>query len=1302
MYPLGYVSMSTLNNWRPDYNMNKILPEIYYILTHSNPDSLYGDVNNTRKNEYIYNYYQIGASLQGIANEDLRPTDTYSTTYSIDMAAKGLQLHADMYWRISYNLLTYSALPLVYGYTEMPDNGGKIHNSGVNIRATQKILDREFKLNGTLALNYNCNKINTVVFGNGVQTIPAYACYSLSNLTTVTIPASVKTIGSNAFAYCSALTSVVLPNSITSIGSSAFYSCQNLESLNIPTSLTSISEYLCYKCNKLSNVVLHEGLETIGKYAFQETAITQITIPSTVTSFGYAPFKTCSSLTTIVWKPVQVWGSDWDNTDFPFSGCTNVTLFTFADNVQYVPRYICYNMFKLPEIHIPASVTRIGAYAFEYCNGLTSVELPNSITLIGNSAFYSCQNLESLNIPTSLTSISEYLCYKCNKLSNVVLHEGLETIGKYAFQETAITQITIPSTVTSFGYAPFKTCSSLKTIVWKPVKIWGPDWDNTDFPFSGCTKVTSFTFADNVEYVPRYICYDMDLLTAIHIPSTVTQIGAYAFEYCDGLTAVELPNTITLIGNYAFYSCKNLVSLNIPTSLTAINDYMCAYCTKLTGIVIPEGVLTISKYAFRETAITELTVPSTVTSLGYAPWKDCASLKTIVWKPVQIWGSDWDNTDFPFSGCTKVTSFTFADNVEYVPRYICYDMDLLTAIHIPSTVTQIGAYAFEYCDGLTAVELPNTITLIGNYAFSSCKNLESLNIPTSLTSISTSLCAYCKKLKSIVLPEGLETINSYAFQETAITEITIPSTVNLIYTAPFKDCMNLTSIVWKAKNFLGSDYATNTHPFYMTYSSDSKVKSVTFAEGVETIPYYVCYNMPNLVNLTIPSTVTRIGMSSFSSCTSLTEVVLPEGLTSVGSQAFSNCSNLTSINIPTTLNSISTRFVSGCSKLTRIDLHEGITSIGAEAFQNTGITSITLPTTLTSMSNAPFSNCKSLTSVVWKATNTTCQNATNTHPFYGCTALKNLTFSRNVTNIPNYAFYGASAMEKIVNYALTPQTISANVFTNVNKETCELWIPKVSFSLYENANVWKDFFKRMETEYVTNELTESACEDYTWAGEKITESGDYIKTFISDGGQDSIVTLHLTINHASAGSETVTAEDSYEWNGETYTESGDYQLLTTNVYGCDSIAILHLTITLSPVYYEFSETACDSYPWEGKTYTTSQNVVETLKAVDGRDSIVTMHLTINYSTTSEESRTAEGSYEWNGETYTTSGDYQFSTTNAAGCDSIATLHLTIEPVETNVPATPAEQVVAEKIMRDGQLYIRRKENTYTATGLKVE
>ena len=53
--PLGNISMSTLNFWRPDYNMSKILPEIFYILGHNNPDYPYDDRNSTRRNEYINN-----------------------------------------------------------------------------------------------------------------------------------------------------------------------------------------------------------------------------------------------------------------------------------------------------------------------------------------------------------------------------------------------------------------------------------------------------------------------------------------------------------------------------------------------------------------------------------------------------------------------------------------------------------------------------------------------------------------------------------------------------------------------------------------------------------------------------------------------------------------------------------------------------------------------------------------------------------------------------------------------------------------------------------------------------------------------------------------------------------------------------------------------------------------------------------------------------------------------------------------------------------------------------------------------
>jgi hypothetical protein len=78
------------------------------------------------------------------------------------MATNSLELHADVYYKRTSNMLIFSALPLVYGYTEMPDNGGQLYNKDFNIRATQKIIDKELKLNGTLALNYNRNKVTEI------------------------------------------------------------------------------------------------------------------------------------------------------------------------------------------------------------------------------------------------------------------------------------------------------------------------------------------------------------------------------------------------------------------------------------------------------------------------------------------------------------------------------------------------------------------------------------------------------------------------------------------------------------------------------------------------------------------------------------------------------------------------------------------------------------------------------------------------------------------------------------------------------------------------------------------------------------------------------------------------------------------------------------------------------------------------------------------------------------------------------------------------------------------------------------
>ncbi len=203
-----------------------------------------------------------------------------------------------------------------------------------------------------------------------------------------------------------------------------------------------------------------------------------------------------------------------------------------------------------------------------------------------------------------------------------------------------------------------------------------------------------------------------------------------------------------------------------------------------------------------------------------------------------------------------------------------------------------------------------------------------------------------------------------------------------------------------------------------------------------------------------------------------------------------------------------------------------------------------------------------------------------------------------------------------------------------------------------------------KTSYGTD--TQTACDSYTWIdGNTYTESNNSATYSLTNAaGCDSIVTLDLTINKTSYGTDTQTACDSYTWiDGNTYTESNNSATYTlTNAAGCDSIVTLDLTINKT-TYGTDTQTACDSYTWiDGNTYTESNNsATYSLTNAAGCDSIVTLDLTINKKTYGTDTQTACDSYTWiDGNTYTESNNSAtYSLTNAAGCDSIVTLDLTI-------------------------------------------
>ncbi len=175
----------------------------------------------------------------------------------------------------------------------------------------------------------------------------------------------------------------------------------------------------------------------------------------------------------------------------------------------------------------------------------------------------------------------------------------------------------------------------------------------------------------------------------------------------------------------------------------------------------------------------------------------------------------------------------------------------------------------------------------------------------------------------------------------------------------------------------------------------------------------------------------KLGDFTFFDCRCLTNLVIPSGVTSIGGNAFEGCSSLTSVSIPSSVISIDADAFSGCSGLTSLVIPSSITSIDWSTFSGcSGLTSLEIPS--------------SVTSIGWYA-------------FYGCSSLTSLEIPSSVTSIDGYAFKNCSGLTSIYVSWMTPLSIYAKVFHNVNKSKCILHVPQGTYHDYSLAEGWGDF-----------------------------------------------------------------------------------------------------------------------------------------------------------------------------------------------------------------------------------------------------
>ena len=134
--------------------------------------------------------------------------------------------------------------------------------------------------------------------------------------------------------------------------------------------------------------------------------------------------------------------------DFAFMGAENLTHVELPDNLTTIP-YMSFQMCEsLTSITIPESVQILDDYAFSSCNNLKNVQFDGvSIVRIGDNCFEGCDFLSEITIPDGVEHIGKYAFFNCESLCDVSFSSTVSKIDKFAFGNTAISEIRFPDDI---------------------------------------------------------------------------------------------------------------------------------------------------------------------------------------------------------------------------------------------------------------------------------------------------------------------------------------------------------------------------------------------------------------------------------------------------------------------------------------------------------------------------------------------------------------------------------------------------------------------------------------------------------------------------------------------------------------------------------------------------------------------------------------------------------------------------------------------------------------------------------------
>ena len=507
-------------------------------------------------------------------------------------------------------------------------------------------------------LYLNGEEIKDLYIPEGITTINGYIFYG-GAFTSVHFPESVTRISRGAFGECNDITDIFLPTSLEWC-EDAFWKCNSLTAVHIKdlaawckiyfgvsgatlsgSNPLSIAHHLFIGNEEVKDLEIPEGVTHISDYAFEGCSeFSSVTIPNSVTYIGFCAFKDCTGLSGVYISDMEA----WCNISF-----SNSHFISYETTPLAYAHHLFLNGEKVNELAIPQSIKTIKQFAFYGCTDLISVTLPSTINSIETYAFGGCTNIEKImsdiETPFSIPSTS----FDSNTYLQARLYVPEATIDKYkvtegwkSFKDIKEYRLYIDP-VTNIRYVLNETGLTAVVDEFQSKELTG------DINILNNISVEGKEF--QVTDIYKYAFYGCDKISSINISDGITTIGKYAFNGCSGLNSITIPKSVINIEGYnVFAECSNLSSvaifspsigynwfsgneyiksLHIGSTVNKIENYAFWGCVALTEISLSDGLTEIGEGAFGGCRLSELTIPSSVVTIGNFAFIECNGLTSI-------------------------------------------------------------------------------------------------------------------------------------------------------------------------------------------------------------------------------------------------------------------------------------------------------------------------------------------------------------------------------------------------------------------------------------------------------------------------------------------------------------------------------------------------------------------------------------------------------------------------------------------------------------------------------------------------